>query len=1195
MAAPLHTRATISGAALKDALKPQLTLLVDDMRAKLTADADDLERWRATHRQAVSDKRTAVSWTDWSEDQLTQAAVGWLLTSVFVRFCEDNLLLGETAVWITHPDQMLRQRAVDAEQAFYRSDTSNSYREWLAQSFDALRKFPATQSLVDEHAALNIIAPTSDAVHQVLSFWRQVDDAGELVWTFRDPELSTRFLGDLYQDLSDFAKKKYALLQTPEFMEEFILDQTLEPALKDRPLEGFKVIDPTCGSGHFLLGAFARLVDRWHREAPGLDLRTRVDKALSSVYGVDLNPFAVAIAKFRLIVAALKACGETTLVNAPKFTLNLANGDSLLHGTEQGGAEALDYGDLSFDKDAVVSGFAYSTEDVTLLRKILAPGQYDVVVGNPPYITVKDKALNARYREIYRRCHREYALTIPFMERFFSLASTGLRPGWIGQITSNSFMKREFGVPIVEQFLRNKDITLVADTSGTYIPGHATPTLILVARNREPISATVRAALAIKGKTEDTLNPSEGIVWQSITHNIDSPGFENEWISIVDLPRAHLDTHPWALSGGGAVELLQSISSAAQFTLSEISNEVGYCAVTGEDSAFQISDISTANRLGVACTRQLIEGPDLRDWVEPRGETAIWTYGSDYQVIPIDQIGGESTLWRNRATLRNRRKFGISMQERDLPWFEWRELYPSKLTAARRIAYAQISSHNNFVLSDSSAVFKHSIQVITLTDSSVESYLSTVALLNSSVANFWLRQNCQKKGGGGLGGGDANQPWAHTYDFNGTTVGDFPLVEFESIGRIQNIQELATAFAHLEPERVFSTLAPNTTRAHSASKEQEHIRGRMISEQEELDWEAYSNYDLIDDELFLPVGQAPRIALGERAFEIALARKMAAGEVETEWFSRHGSKPITKFPAHWSAEYRELVEKRLQAIESNPFIRLLERPEYKRRWAGDSWDVKLQRALKNWMLDRLEDKSLWFTPQGTPQMLSAAELAGHVEKDPEFITALDLWSGKKDAPVTDTLVKLLADEAVPYLAAMRYKDSGLRKRAEWERVWDLQRDEDAGLIKATDIPVPPKYTSADFLKSSFWSHRGKLDVPKERFISYPGAGRATDPTPLLGWSGWNHAQQGIALATIYAYRESEGIELSELVPVVAGIAEVLPWVKQWHSGVDPTFGIDLADYLSGQLNEKSAAVGVPVPDLGQWRPPKTTRGRKTKV
>jgi hypothetical protein len=369
----------------------------------------------------------------------------------------------------------------------------------------------------------------------------------------------------------------------------------------------------------------------------------------------------------------------------------------------------------------------------------------------------------------------------------------------------------------------------------------------------------------------------------------------------------------------------------------------------------------------------------------------------------------------------------------------------------------------------------------------------------------------------------------------------------------------------------------------------------MVAEQEELDWEVYRNYGLVDDELFLPVGQAPGIGPAERAFAVALARRVAAGEVETSWFTHHNHRftPITELPKGWPAEYRELVERRLAVIESNPFIRLLETPEYKRRWAGESWEVKLQRVLRDWLLDKLEDQVLWFTAQGTPQPLSVGELAAHVEKDPEFITALDLWAGQKDTPVAPALEKLLSDQVVPYLAALRYKDSGMRKRAEWEHVWTLQRDEDAGLIKATDIPVPPKYTGADFAKQSYWSHRGKLDVPKERFIVYPGAGRATDPTPLLGWAGWNHAQQGIALATIYTQRESEGTALAELVPLVAGIAEVLPWVKQWHSGVDPIFNIDLADYLSAQLADKSAAVGVPINDLTHWRPTKTTTRRRT--
>lgn len=1188
--------ATIAGNQLTTALKPQLALLVDDMRARLTDDSAELERWRDTHNEAVRESRTAVSWTDWSEDQLTQAAVGWLLTSVFVRFCEDNLMLGDAAVWITHPDSMLRQRAVDAETSFYREHPDYSYREWLEQSFDALRKFPATQSLVDGHAALNITTPSSDAVHQLLAFWRRTDDNGELVWTFRDDQLSTRFLGDLYQDLSDFAKKKYALLQTPEFVEEFILDQTMEPALKDRPLEGFKIIDPTCGSGHFLLGAFARLVERWHRHAPGLELRTRVDNALASVYGVDLNPFAVAIAKFRLIVAALQACGETSLVNAPKFTLNLANGDSLLHGPEQGGADAFDYGDLSFDKDATSSGFTYRTEDAGLLRKILTPGTYDTVVGNPPYIVVSDKALNSRYREIYHYCKGQYSLTVPFMERFFMLAKPGDRAGWVGQITSNSFMKREFGVPLIENFLAHRDLRLVADTSGAYIPGHGTPTVIVVGRNCRDIHSSVRAILGIQGEPGAPANPAKGKVWTSIVQQVDNPRYEDEWISVTDLPLANLSRHPWSLSGGGAVELSTAIQNAMKTSVGSAVDEIGRTTVVGEDGAW-LYPTAVSHRLNMTLPfRQFVTGEDVRDFQIAPSTVAINPYVDAANSVPVPANSEViKCLWPLRRLLAARTVFQKSLAERNLPWWVHLESYSRKLLVPLSITFAEIATHNHFVLDRDGKVFKQTAPAIKLTaGSTIDDHLQLLGTLNSSTACFWLKQNCFNKGRPGAEAAGADEPWEHRYQFNGTSVGQLPLPATSPLERTRYIDSLAHRLADQEPAPAISTNGATNTNVNTARIEHARLRTLMIAEQEELDWEVYRNYGLIDENLSLPVGTVPGVTSGERAFAIVLARRMAAGEVETSWFRHHNHKfaPITDIPTTWPDEYRELIEKRLVAIESNPFIRLLERPEYKRRWAGQPWDVKLQQALKDWILDRLEEPSLWFTAQGAPQCLSVAELAGQVEKNAEFIEALDLWAGKKDAPVTETLVKLLSDEAVPYLAALRYKDSGLRKRSEWERVWDLQRDEDARLIKATDIPVPPKYTGTDFVKQSYWSHRGKLDVPKERFISYPDAGRATDPTPLLGWAGWNHAQQGIALATIYAYRESEGTALTELVPVVAGIAEVLPWVKQWNTGVDPTFGIDLAEYLTGQLHEKSSAVGVPIGDLPAWRPAKTTRARK---
>src|SRR5262249_14241439 len=138
--------------------------------------------------------------------------------------------------------------------------------------------------------------------------------------------------------------------------------------------------------------------------------------------------------------------------------------------------------------------FTYATEDAPLLLTLLEQGRYDVVVGNPPYITVKDKALNQIYRSKYSDvCKGKYALTVPFVAQFFALAKHTDHAGWVGQITSNSFMKREFGSKLIEDFLRHQDLRLVIDTSGAYIPGHSTPTVIIVGRHQGSLGQTVRA------------------------------------------------------------------------------------------------------------------------------------------------------------------------------------------------------------------------------------------------------------------------------------------------------------------------------------------------------------------------------------------------------------------------------------------------------------------------------------------------------------------------------------------------------------------------------------------------------------------------------------------------------------------------------------------------------------------------------
>ena len=1173
--------------ALTTDLQRQVLLLEDDLRARVAADAALEGRWKQEHQRARDKERTAASWVAWRDDRVTQAAVAWVLTSVFIRFCEDNALV--KPVWIAGPENR-RQEALDAQLAFFRTHPEDTDREWLQAAIDHLAALPATKALVDSHSALHLVSPSGNAVTKLLDFWRDRREDGALVHDLADSSLSTRFLGDLYQDLSQHAKDTYALLQTPVFVEEFILDRTLEPALKERPLEGFKLIDPTCGSGHFLLGAFDRLLDRWNRHAPGLETQARVQAALDAIHGVDLNPFAVAIARFRLTVAALQASGLNSLEAAPAFTFHLAVGDSLIHGPDPDVLPGMS------DRSAFMP-FTYATEDGPLLLTLLEEGRYDVVVGNPPYITVKDKALNQIYRSKYANvCKGTYAMTVPFMALFFALAKQGEFAGWVGQITSNSFMKREFGTKLVEDFLAYQDLRLVADTSGAHIPGHGTPTVLIIGRNQEPTGATVRAALGIRRETKNPEEPSKGKVWRSIVDHVDDPGSDDGWVTIADLDRTLLATHPWSLGGGGATRVQESIESVSRRLGNQV-RRIGFMAMSHADQAFTLpSSCVKRKNLAPRLWPLLVPGDAVRDFSAESDVRTYYPYERNAQLKPLPIPSREwQWLWPMRTELGSRATFGGGTYfSENRQWHEWHQVPKDLATSPLVVAFAEVATHNHFVLDRGGKVFKQTAPVIKLPEESTEDdHLALLGLLNSAAACFWLKQVCYDKGAGGIAEGVKAEAWERFYAFNGANVAGLPLPARLPLERGQELDRLALELIGHAPSTIVSTDAPTALMFAAAHATNDKIRALMIAIQEELDWEVYRLYGLIDQDLTYSGDSLPGLALGERAFEIALARTVKSGGEETAWFTRHGSTPITEIPERWPAAYRGLIQRRLDFIATDPAIRLLEKPEYKRRWSEDSWEKRQEWALRGWLLDRLEDRRFWFDAQRRPLPRSVAQLADDVTRDADLVSVLALWEGRPDVPVTQSLVRLLADEAVPYLAAYRYKDSGLRKREAWEEMWKLQRREDAG-DRVGPIAVPPKYTSADFRKNSYWQARGKLDVPKDRFIVYPDAGRETDPTPLLGWAGWDHAQQSLALSLIIGDREKDGWDDDRLVALVAGLAELQPWVEQWHGEVDPDYGVSLAAFCREQLTARAAQVGRTLEELGAWRPEAPARGRRAR-
>ena len=1169
-------------ASLTAALQPVIRTLVADMRSRLIEDAALLQSWKSEHAQAQAADRVSTSFEEWSEELLQQAAAGWVLTTVFLRFIEDNDLFGPRQVFLTGFDAERRGLGRDYDAALYEAHPEYSYRAYLQHCFDQLDEVPATKDLVGPHAAINIISPSNDAAREIIEFFRQIDGQENTRWTFKDPELSTRFLGDLYQDLSEYAQKKWALKQTPDFVEEFILDRTLAPALEERPLEGFKLIDPTCGSGHFLLGAFHRLVTEWAINTPAMNAPARATRAMHAIHGVDINPFAVAITQFRLTVAYMQAAGYTYLsIDDPAPGFTVLAGDSLLFGPDTVGQTAI----------PLESDYTYQTEDPEALTALLEPQSYDVVVGNPPYINVKDKILSTLYRNKYGKYLRgKYAMTSPFMVKFFRLAKGDDMPGpagWVGQITSNSFMQREFGKPLIEEYFGEVDLREIIDTSGAHIPGHGTPTVILVGRHSHPSRRKVIGVLGIQGEPGIPEEPAQGAVWSSIVAHIDEIGFEDAHISVSELPRQFITTHPWSLQGGAAPQTLDKIDLPLH--LSAYIESVGFGAITGEDDAFLFPRLYIKTTLQNSLSRRFIEGQAVRDFsLRP---TADALYLEDINTLDDNT---EAILWPNRKKLSEGLVFGQSKRSRDIPFFHYTLPNHRRLNSETLIGFPFVSTHNHFTIDRGGNVFNRTAPVIKLPEGATEEdHLRLLGVLNSSTACFWIKENCFSKG-------RENEPWASRYELTGTTLNRFPLPNFSDhdvTERGRHLDTLAQEHAAYEPAAVFTNGTPTREVIDEARANYVRVRQLMIAEQEELDWAVYHLYGLTDTDMSLPVGTADGIELGSRPFEIALARQIQAGETTTSWFERHHSNPVTEIPETWPEDQRAAAQQRLDLMASDKSIKLLEAPEYKRRWADDLWDDKVHTALADWLLTRLETPDLWRRTDGMAQPRTVRELAARIETDPELadvLSVLPLWSTRRGATVEKMLDDLLKGEAVPYVASLRYKGRGFAKRAEWEATWDAQRREDAGLITADEVPVPPNYSSADMVPA-VWKHRGKLDVPKERFISYPGASPDGDSTLLLGWAGWNDLDKALAIFSTFADRSDEDADTETLAGILAGLAEILPWVRQWHNDLDPQFNLRFGDYLDAQLTDAARSLGIPVADIPDHAPKPSTRGRKKKT
>jgi SAM-dependent methyltransferase len=1187
----------MSIANLPKLLQPALKALEKDLLARAKT-----ERVEAGLRRAWEDEQkagqTGLGFEPWRRERVTQLAVAWILSVVFVRTLEDR---GYIDPRVAGASADALRAAEDREALFLQVAPFLGPREYLLAVFRELSKLPGARDVFDtKHNPVWVLSPSSEGAKALLDFFRKRDASGAPALVFKGED--TRFLGDLYQDLSEAVRKRYALLQTPEFVEEFILDQTLDPAIAEFGLKDVTLIDPTCGSGHFLLGAFRRLLGRWQKEAPTEHIADLAQRALDGVYGVDINPYAVAIARFRLVLAVLDAVGIKRLEKAPDIRPNVVVADSLLHRFDQ---RVLSVGQISMDDDLRWGDRLFRLENRADVERVLTK-RFHAVVGNPPYITEKDPAKRKKYREMYESAAGLFTLAAPFTERFFDLA---VEAGFVGLINSNAWTKREFGRTLIEKVLPRIEVQKIVDTAGCYLPGHGTPTLLLFGRNRPGVNPTAIAVLGKRGERQVPEDPAAAPVWAEVTKHNSEVGYDGRYVSVESTSRVDLKKHPWILTGGGASSCLRTLTASSSWTLGSGCESVGFMCITKQDDALtRPIGVLSRRRVEADVIRPFVTGQDLRDWCVEAVTEAIFPYDEIISTIDINTRPGlRRELLPLKSTLEDRKVFGgKNYRESGKPWWEYGQIPVARAKRPFTIAFAYVATHNNFVLARRGMVLNRHAPIITLQARFDEAdHQALLGYLNSSTVAFWCRLVMFPKGGDQVGEGArlSKTPWQDRLEYAGNLLQQLPVPKLDALKEklldlVVAAEETVAQMAEQAPEKVVAATLSSTPKLaalrdarQKSLAERARLRGILVSLQEEMDWRVYGLFGLPTVEA--PSVDSVRVPVepNHRPFEVRLAREVASDISASEWFRVHKREA----PKDVGGPLADLYRQRLRLLddpEHGKQLRLLETPETKRRWSPPDDGKAFSAAVRTWLLERIERS---FREQSQPELRTARQLALDLGRDPAVAAAHELLTEESGVDLVKLISDLVDAEGVPFLAGYRYTETGMEKRASWEETWRLQRIEDEDKKKLEielkrlnlkSIPVPDKYGPKDFLRH-YWGFRGKLDVPKERFVTVPGGNTDEDTTPLVGWAGWDHLQVAQALSGLYQRRKTEdGWTKDRLVPLLAGIDERVPWLLQWHNEPSADFGgMKLGEFFRDFVAGEAHALGVAVGDLRKWTPP----------
>jgi hypothetical protein len=489
-------------------------------------------------------------------------------------------------------------------------------------------------------------------------------------------------------------------------------------------LKNVKCCDPACGSGAYLLGMMHELLDlraclfaMSRKLDPIKTYERKLEIIQTNVYGVDIDPFAVNIARLRLWLSLAVDFEGDAPPPLPNLDFKIESGDSLA------APDPSDAGQLQLQKQLVDEFLALKREFImshsarkkelkkqieTLREKIRAwthtsgalpenafdwqvefaevfiGNGFDVVLANPPYVRMElIKPLKPLLRQVYPKVHSERAdLYCYFYARAVELLAVA---GTLSFISSNKWLRAKYGRQLRSFLIEQCEVEKLIDFGDLPVFETAVsyPMIFVAARRRvaqqRPVFAHVRSL--------EAPYPDIGQLLQKCGTR---------------LPSSALGDADWRLADAASIRISEVMESRSVPLREYVRGEIFYGIKTGLNGAFFITS-ETRQTLIEDCPqarsviKPLAVGDDVRRWVvRPTAKWLLYMQ-KGLDVSELKPVLRHLSSWRAELDDRATRQMWYELQQPQAAYAKFFDkpkiVYPI-ICAGPRFAFDQ---HGHFV------------------------------------------------------------------------------------------------------------------------------------------------------------------------------------------------------------------------------------------------------------------------------------------------------------------------------------------------------------------------------------------------------------------------------------------------------------------------------------------------------------------